>query len=396
MQLLLAQDRWTQVSNPGPLLNSLEVFGETFYKAPNGLLKISKKNATNEIRLPNEKGEEEIFLLSPAPVLSQSLKVKYPSLKTYKGVSKQRPNVRVRLSTQPSGINAWLELPTGPDFFIQPVKGKNQLHYTYTKSNTENASPLFCKTEAAVQKKAKEVSSYKNRMLSDSLRTFRIAVAGTGEYTAFWGDDDDSNGSNAEDALAAVVSTINRINVVFERDLNIRLELVSDINLLYEDSNKDPFVSDFSSELQETLDNVVGDEAYDVGHLFDFGEPDGDAGCIGCVCTSGQKGQGYSIHPFRDIYGGEYRNDYFDLDYAGHEIGHQFGAYHTFSHQTEGTGVNAEPGSGSTIMGYAGITGPDDLQEHGDAYFHFYSIKTISEFVATLSCGSAEAVAIEP
>ena len=396
LQLLLAQDRWTQVSNPGPLLNSLEVFGETFYKAPNGLLEISKKNATNEIRLPNEKGEEEIFLLSPAPVLSQSLKVKYPNLKTYKGVSKQRPNVRIRLSTQPSGVNAWLELPTGPDFFIQPVKGKNQLHYSYTKSNTDNASPLFCKTEAAIQKKAKEVSSYKNQMLSDSLRTFRIAVAGTGEYTAFWGDDNDSNGSNAEDALAAVVSTINRINVIFERDLNIRLELVSDINLLYEDSNTDPFVSDFSSELQETLDNVVGDEAYDVGHLFDFGEPDGDAGCIGCVCTSGQKGQGYSIHPFRDIYGGEYRNDYFDLDYAGHEIGHQFGAYHTFSHQTEGTGVNAEPGSGSTIMGYAGITGPDDLQEHGDAYFHFYSIKTISEFVATLSCGSAEAVAIEP
>ena len=395
LQLLLAQDRWTQVSNPGPLLNSLEVFGETFYKAPDGLLEISKKNATNEIRLPNEKGEEEIFLLSPAPVLSQSLKVKYPNLKTYKGVSKQRPNVRIRLSTQPSGVNAWLELPTGPDFFIQPVKGKNQLHYSYTKSNTDNASPLFCKTEAAIQKKAKEVSSYKNQMLSDSLRTFRIAVAGTGEYTAFWGDDNDSNGSNAEDALAAVVSTINRINVIFERDLNIRLELVSDINLLYEDSNTDPFVSDFSSELQETLDNVVGDEAYDVGHLFDFGEPDGDAGCIGCVCTSGQKGQGYSIHPFRDIYGGEYRNDYFDLDYAGHEIGHQFGAYHTFSHQTEGTGVNAEPGSGSTIMGYAGITGPDDLQEHGDAYFHFYSIKTISEFVATLSCGTFEAKELE-
>ena len=101
LQLLLAQDRWTQVSNPGPLSNSLEVFGETFYKAPNGLLEISKKNATNEIRLPNEKGEEEIFLVSPAPVLSQSLKVKYPSLKTYKGVSKQRPNVRIRLSTQP-------------------------------------------------------------------------------------------------------------------------------------------------------------------------------------------------------------------------------------------------------------------------------------------------------
>jgi len=395
LQLLLGQDRWIQVPNPALLSNTFEVFGETYYKAPNELLQISKKNSTNEIRLPNEKGEEEVFLLTPAPVLSKSMELKYPNLKTYKGVSKQRPNVQLRLSIQPGGVSAWIQLPQEPDFFIQPVKGNKQVHFTYTKSSTDDVSPLFCKTEAAVQNKRNKVRSSKSLILNDSLRIFRIAIAGTGEYTAYWGDDDDSNGSNTEDALASVVSTINRINVIFERDLNIRLELVSGTNLLYEDPDTDPFVGDFNSELQETLDKVLGDDAYDVGHLFDFGEPNGDAGCIGCVCKSGQKGQGYSIHPFRDIYGGEYRNDYFDLDYAGHEIGHQFGAYHTFSHETEGTGVNAEPGSGSTIMGYAGITGLDDLQEHGDAYFHYYSIQNISEYVATLSCGTSEALAVE-
>ena len=124
--------------------------------------------------------------------------------------------------------------------------------------------------------------------------------------------------------------------------------------------------------------------------MFDFGEPNGDAGCIGCVCETGVKAQGYSTHPFEDIYGGEYRNDYFDLDYAAHEIGHQFGAYHTFSYNNEGYGFSVEPGSGTTIMGYAGITGPDDVQLHGDPYFHYYSIQNITNVVNSLSCGRTE------
>jgi len=391
LQFLLGQERWIQVSNPVPSSNSFEVLGETYYKSPVQLQNAVHQNLLKEIRLPNEKGEEEVFLLTPTPVLSQPLALKYSKIKTYKGVSKFRPNVRIRLSIQPNGLSAWIQLDKGPDFFIQPVKGKKELYFTYTKSNRPEASPLFCKTKASLQKTSREAISSKRLVFNDSLRTFRIAVAVTGEYTAFWGDDDETNGSNAEDALGAIVSTINRINVIFERDLNIRLELVSDTNLIYEDSDTDPFTGDFSTELQKTLDEVLGNNAYDVGHLFDYGEPNGDAGCIGCVCKSGQKGQGYSIHPFRDIYGGEYRNDYFDLDYVGHEIGHQFGAYHTFSYETEGVGVNAEPGSGSTIMGYAGITGVDDLQQHGDSYFHFYSIKNISEYVATISCGTSEA-----
>ena len=80
-------------------------------------------------------------------------------------------------------------------------------------------------------------------------------------------------------------------------------------------------------------------------------------------------------------------NDYFDLDYVAHELGHQFGAFHTFSHEMEGAGVNSEPGSGSTIMGYAGITGLDNVALHGDPYFHYYSIKNkgLGGFLAELT-----------
>ncbi len=94
----------------------------------------------------------------------------------------------------------------------------------------------------------------------------------------------------------------------------------------------------------------------------------GNAGCIGCVCVDGQKGSGITS-PANGVPMG----DTFDIDYVAHELGHQFGANHTFSHNNEGSGVNVEPGSGSTIMGYAGITN-QDVQPNSDDYFHFASI----------------------
>ena len=392
---LYSQDSWVQVSNPQGVNGSFEVYGESYYRMTKKIVSSSdnwQKNNVIEMYLPNEKGEEELFVLTPIKVLSKTLQLKYPNIKTYTGFSSLRPEVRLRLTHTSKGISAWMHIENGPDFFIQPFKGQKNLHFAYLKMNRDSSNPLFCKTEAAVLKKQSWNTLSKNSVSNETITTFRIAIAGTGEYTTFWGDNDDSNGSNSEDALEAVVSTINRINFIFERDLNLRLELVSDAGLIYENPDTDPFTGNFDSELQTTLDSVLGDEAYDVGHLFDYGEPNGDAGCIGCVCVSGKKGQGYSTHPFKDIYGGPYRNDYFDLDYAGHEIGHQFGAYHTYSFETEGTGYNAEPGSGSTVMGYAGITGVDDLQQHGDSYFHYYSIKTILEYTSSLTCGTSEPI----
>ena len=392
MQGLLGQDLWTKVSSPNKSSTSLDIFGETYYKMPIKFLGVNGKSLKQEIRLPNEKGEEEIFILTPTPLLSTSLSAKYPNLKTFKGVSKSRPDVKLRMSTKQDGINAWIKINNGNDFFIQPVRGEKKLHFSYIKTKNDLANPLFCKTEATSKKLKTKISSLKKPVLNNQIRTFRIAISSTGEYTSYWGDKDDSNGSNQEDALAAVVSTLNRINEVFEQDLNIRLELVSDVFLLFEDPTTDPYNGNFPSELQNTLDTEIGDERYDLGHLFDLGEPNGDASCVGCVCVSGKKGQAYATHPFEDIFGGTYRNDYFDLDYVGHEIGHQFGAYHTFSYDLELFGVSAEPGSGSTIMGYAGITGPDNLQKHGDSYFHYYSIKNILNYVGSISCGNTVSI----
>ena len=105
----------------------------------------------NEIILPNEKGEEEVFELIPVPLFSKSLVLKYPNIKTYKGFSKNRPEVKVRITITPDWISAWLQFENKPDFFIQPVKGEKRLHFSYQKTNINLSNPLVCKTKTKLE-----------------------------------------------------------------------------------------------------------------------------------------------------------------------------------------------------------------------------------------------------
>ena len=126
----------------------------------------------------------------------------------------------------------------------------------------------------------KRSSTMRKKTTNGTLRTYRIAVAGTAEYTSFWGDDDDSNGTNQDDALAAVANTINRMNEILLVDLGLQLELVTAATLLYTDTTNDPFEGNFTQEIQSTLTAEVGEANYDIGHLFHRGVANGDAGSV--------------------------------------------------------------------------------------------------------------------
>src|SRR5690606_11483810 len=149
--------------------------------------------------------------------------------------------------------------------------------------------------------------------------------------------------------------------------------------VIYTNKNTDPYWINLNAEVQNTLTTVIGPVNYDVGHLFQNDENGGNAGFIASVCIDSRKGSGYSsaLVP---------QGDAFDLDFVAHEMGHQFGANHTWSFESEGTLVQAEPGSGSTIMGYAGIVGANNVALHGEDYFHYYSIFQIMEYVKTTGC----------
>ena len=205
-----------------------------------------------------------------------------------------------------------------------------------------------------------------------TLRMFRLAVSTTGEYTAYFG------GTKAG-ALAAINASMTRVNGVFEKDFAIRMVLIANNDaVIYTNASTDPYTTSYNSQLQSTLTSVIGESNYDVGHVFVRASNNGNAGCIGCVCVNGSKGSGFTSSTIPT-------GDTFDIDYVAHEIGHQFGGNHTFSMSNEGTGVNMEPGSGSTIMGYAGITA-QDVQPNSDAYFHAASIQQITNNVKAKTC----------
>ena len=347
-----------------------------------------RKGLEKLLSLPNELGEMENFALSPVSVMRSDVAKKMPHILTYTGSSLDREGVRVRVTISQRGVSAWIQTPDEGHFFIQPETQKNR-HLAYRRTDKGQKNEFQCHTKAIAPERtshSKKTMATAQKAQTGTLKTFRIAVAATGEYTAYWGDDDDSNGTNQEDAYAAVVATLNRVNEVFETDLGVRLELVTGSELMQVNAATDSFTGNYNQEAQAFFSSQVGEANYDVGQLFGYGDADGDAGCIGCICKNNQKGQAYTIHPFVSLSGGTYLNDYFDLDYVAHELGHQFGAYHTFSHVNEGVGANMEPGSGTTIMGYAGLVGADNVRNHGDPYFHYVSIESINTVVATASC----------
>ncbi len=212
-------------------------------------------------------------------------------------------------------------------------------------------------------------------------------MAATGEYTQF-------HGGTVADALAAIAVTMNRVNGIYERDLAVRLVLVANNDLvIYTDAATDPYTNNSASaaiaQKQVNLDQVIGSANYDIGHLVSTGA--GGLATLGSPCNTAIKARGVTgqANP---------AGDPFDVDFVAHEIGHQFNGHHSFNSLTGSCGntfqrianTAYEPGSGTTIMAYAGICGADNIQPNSDNYFH---AKNLEEIVAFIS-GAGKACAV--
>ena len=347
--------------------------------------RFSNQKSSLILSLPNADGAMDQFRIYENSNMEPELAARYPEIKSYIGIGIENPTASAYISISPLGFKSMVLNPGKPAVFVEPFSQDLQTYTVYTKADKKTA---FTKFECSVLDRVTpslDGANLRPNADDGSLRTFRLAMSVTGEYTAYFG------GTKAL-ALAAINNTMTRVNGVFEKDFNARMVLISNTDLvIYTSASSDPYsasssMSNWNQQLQTTLTNTIGNANYDVGHLFGATGGGGNAGCIGCVCVNPTstvplgKGSGYTS-PANGVPSG----DAFDIDYVAHELGHQFGANHTFSMSNEGTGANMEPGSGSTIMGYAGITS-QDIQMNSDPYFHSISIQQVTNNIKTKTC----------
>jgi hypothetical protein len=358
--------------------------------------------------IPTPDGAFGRFRVVESPIMEPQLAAQHPEIRTYSAVGIDDPHSSSRFSWTPSGFEA-IVLSAEGTAFIQPESTGNVDNYLafYNKDvSTENV--LFsCGMSEPIVKDAElqNVLSASSRTqqpvgsgpdlptAGDTLRTYRLAVATTAEWTSQFGPDTTT-------ALAKVTSLVNQVNAIYQRDLAINFVLVAqEAAIIFTDTATDGYDepntanSKLLGQNQSKLDATIGSANYDIGHVFGgITVPANNFSFsgianIGVACATNGKARGASTWggtsgvwtPF--IVGG-----------IAHEIGHQFSAMHTFNATTNtfcsGQRSDAdayEPGSGSTLMGYStcdDANGTENLQRTNDLYFHSHSIDQITTYVA--------------
>ncbi|MBZ4043349.1 zinc-dependent metalloprotease [Flavobacterium hibisci] len=356
------------------------------------------KSAFSEITVPNAEGVLERFMVWESSNFDPELQAQYPEIRAYSGTGLDDKTAKIHFSVAPIGVQTMVVRSGKASEFIEQNPENKSEYVLFTSKNKDTSKSLICKTKGETTKKTSDKTA-KTTSNTKTLKTLRLALSCTGEYTAFFG------GTKAG-ALAGMNATMTRVNAVFNKDLAVQLTIIpNNVDIIYTNASTDPYSNAqqgasgaWNLEVQQTLTTVIGNSGYDIGHLFGHSGGGGDAGCIGCVCdnpvsSSDDQAKGSAYTSPSD---GKPQGDTFDIDFVAHEMGHQLGGTHTFSHEIEGTGTNVEPGSGSTIMGYAGVTNDYDIQNISDDYFAYASILQIQDNLATKSCPVNSAINNNP
>ncbi len=340
------------------------------------------------IALPDPNGTMQDYYIYEAPMMAMELANKYPLIKTYTLIHTENPLVTGKADFTHWGFHAKI-FDARKTYFIDPYKQGNQDWYIiYFKK--DYSKPANERMQCLVDEDQELNEIHQGRMqLNNGLpqlrglrktfgterRTYRLALACTMEYSAAVGGASPTKAT----VLSAMVTSMNRVNGVFEREFSMNAQLIANTDdVIYLPGGTDPYTNSSGGAMlgqnHNTLTSVIGASNYDFGHVFSTGG--GGIASFASVCR-GSKARGVtgSSNPIGDP---------FDIDYVAHEMGHQFGGSHTFNSTIGSCGGNGssqssyEPGSGTTIMGYAGLCGGDNIQTNSDDYYHIRSLLQMS------------------
>lgn len=344
----------------------------------------------HRLTLPLPDGKEVTFSLQPYDLLPADLAAKYPGIRTFKGHDEANPVETGRVDLGPQGFHAMFS-HQGRMVFVDPLRNGEGYAVYYQQ---DAHSRLEEEADRVIGSKASKLA---RQVLVDGneRKRYVIAISAAGEYTQY-------HGGTVEAGLGAITTLLNRVNEVYQRDVAAEFQLASgNDTIIFTDAATDPFfngddpsgsgLSDVDVNMQvQAVAQTQGLGAFDIGHVVNTGG--GGLAGLGVLCTADKSaGMTGSSNPVGDA---------FFIDYVAHEIGHQFGADHTFNGTTGSCGGGNreasqawEPGSGSSIMAYAGICGEEDLQANSLPYFHNKSIEQMRAHMATVSsCGTTQSL----
>jgi subtilisin-like proprotein convertase family protein len=341
------------------------------------------------VELPSADGTGETYAVWSVEMMEPALAERHPEVRTYAGESLRQPGKFVRMSLTARGFRAMVMHPDFNVEYLEPydwARPEEVIAYDRRQLPSDPharlARELLGGGAAAFspQEPYTPPSGERGVALAPvKLRVYRFVVATTGEF----GQD---HGGTVASVFSAVVEYTNLVSAIFERDINLRLQLQAQSEaVMFVSPFSDPFtgeeVTDWMSQNESVLNQHLPDPAaYDLAHVYAryiSGGAIGVSGGLGIACSS-NKSRGCS--------GGNGQGNYGDgfIAVICQEVGHQMGGGHTWNRCGNIGGRHAntafEPGSGSTLLGYAGACGSDNVQGSPNLYFHAGSIEEIKRF----------------
>jgi subtilisin-like proprotein convertase family protein len=342
------------------------------------------------LTLPQADGSFRTFRVWESPIMAPELTAKYPEIRNYAGTATDDSGVRVRLGVGYKGFHAFLFHADGTSQSVRTyADGQNTQYITYRLTDLPKEDILTNGVRCGVDTHDSDTEAFE-KMLETApaaadrgnalvdLKTYRIAISARGEFSQF-------HGGTKPLALAAINTALNYIVALQERDFGMRLVLIpNNDEIIFLDPATDPFtgetVGDWMNQNPSAINPIIGVASYDVGHCFSRYITGNQVGVVsGRTCNQITKARGASSAQNTNT-------EYFFL-VAAHEFGHQFSASHTWSscppnEAQLAQGTAFEPGSGSTIMSYAGAcSGGNNVQGDNDPYYHIGSIVQAKDFM---------------